>query len=291
MRDHKVFEKKANEEKKAAEKKKLDWIEYGTTRASKHAKRIMKDSQTLAREQELEDIRTRHEMNQKVNAQKRMFKNEDRAEKRDHLKKIQKTATDIAKAVDGLEAKKKALRDVAAEEQDKFYEDERAARLLEDKLKLEALNKPKKTKEQEKEDKEMESLKDLLPTLAQQKSKAKYTDFSADDVVPMDETAKHDTELEKQIADQMEDIFQGKDEGKLIHDDQFYKKHREADDIRDNGIAAFTNKAQKAIEEAEELEKEFEQLEKSHEPHSHKKEKAKKHHHKKHAKSDEEDDE
>lgn len=73
----------------------------------------------------------------------------------------------------------------------------------------------------------------------------------------------------------MEEIYAGKDDGKLIKSDKQYKNHMKAEEVREDSVTTFTSKAQKAIEEAEALEKEFEQLEKK--PAAHHSKKSKKH--------------
>lgn len=81
----------------------------------------------------------------------------------------------------------------------------------------------------------------------------------------------------------MEEIYAGKDDGKLIKTDEQYKRHKKAKDEHDVTVDSFTSKAQKAIEEAEALEKEFEDLEKQPDTSSKKS--------KKHSKKDAEEEE
>ena len=110
----------------------------------------------------------------------------------------------------------------------------------------------------EAEDKELQK----LITFAQSKSTSKYTEFSPNDVVAGDddsEKGEASVDLEKEIRDEMANVFSGKTEG-LTHSDEKFEKKKKAADARKESVEVFSKKANQAIEDAEKLEKEFEKL-------------------------------
>lgn len=119
---------------------------------------------------------------------------EEAEEESTHLKKIEKTAKDVAKAAEKHERNRIVKQASKDKEDDDFYFAERKAKELEAKLKEDL----KKTDDQKKEEEEEAELKKAV-NLVEKKSKSKYSDFSPDDAEPLDSDPKQhaDAELEK----------------------------------------------------------------------------------------------
>ena len=64
--DHKVYVKKQDAAKAEEAKKETDWINYGTRRASNHAKRTLRETQERARREETEDLKSRYAMKKRM---------------------------------------------------------------------------------------------------------------------------------------------------------------------------------------------------------------------------------
>ena len=157
--DHKKFVKAENEAKKDEEQKEMDWIDYGTGRATKYAKHILTKTNARARDEEEKDIRSRHKTEMKILKQEKKIEKEHHQEKMKHLKAIQKTAKDVATAASNFKKNKADKKAFDEDETEEFYSDESKNNKLELELK-------KKLEAASAEDAKDEELKDLL-TFAQ----------------------------------------------------------------------------------------------------------------------------
>lgn len=155
MRDHKVHVKKQAAAKEKKLKEEMDWIDYGTTRASNHAKRTLRETQTRARQEEKDDLKSRYAMHKKMKSEAARHESELATEKKKHLDAIQKTAVDVAKAADRHAKKQTAKAASKDEEDEEFYFAERRAKELEKQLEDDLKKTPDEKKEEE-EEKELE---------------------------------------------------------------------------------------------------------------------------------------